>query len=115
MTKHETLISNLSSNLEPVSPPPNINRLAMAWFVLSAIYVVAVTHLFGPIRPGAMTQLGTEPRFILETMLGVAAILWFSLLASGGVATAVKSEIFLFFVPCRICLRSEEELNGGSG
>ena len=81
MNKHESLISNLSSNLAPVSPPPNINRLALAWFALSAIYVVAVTQLFGPIRPGAITQLGTEPRFLLETMLGVAAILWFSLLA----------------------------------
>ena len=81
MNKHESLISNLSSSLAPVSPPPNINRLAMAWFALSAIYVVAVTQLFGPIRPGALSQLGTEPRFLFETMLGVAAILWFSLLA----------------------------------
>jgi len=81
VNKHESLISNLSSNLAPVSPPPNINRLAIAWFALSAIYVVAVTQLFGPIRPGAITQLSTEPRFLLETVLGVAAILWFSLLA----------------------------------
>jgi len=81
VNKHESLISNLSSNLAPVSPPPNINKLAIAWFALSAIYVVAVTQLFGPIRPGAITQLSTEPRFLLETVLGVAAILWFSLLA----------------------------------
>jgi len=81
VNKHESLISDLSSNLAPVSPPPNINRLAIAWFALSAIYVVAVTQLFGPIRPGAITQLSTEPRFLLETVLGVAAILWFSLLA----------------------------------
>ena len=81
MNKHETLISNLSNSLEPVAPPPNINRLAATWFLLSAIYVVAVTHLFGPLRPGAFSQLSTEPRFLLETMLGVAAILWTSLLA----------------------------------
>jgi hypothetical protein len=30
--------------------------------VVNTIYVVAVTHLFGPIRPGAFSQLGTEPQ-----------------------------------------------------
>ena len=94
MNKHETLISGLSSKLEPVSPPPNINRLAMAWFALSAIYVVAVTQLIGPIRPGALTQLSTEPRFALETMLGVAAILWFSLLAFRSAIPAALSRQF---------------------
>ena len=81
MNKQDTLISKLSQDLAPVSPPPAINKMAMAWFLLSAIYVVAVTHLFGPERPGAFTQLGTEPRFLLETLLGVVAILWFSLVA----------------------------------
>jgi len=81
VNKHDTLISKLSQDLTPVSPPPAINKLAVAWFLLSAIYVVAVTHLFGPARPGAFAQLGTEPRFLLETLLGVVAILWFSLLA----------------------------------
>ncbi len=94
MNKHESLISSLSSKLEPVSPPPNINRLAMAWFALSAIYVVAVTQLFGPIRSNAIAQLGTEPRFALETMLGVAAILWFSLLAFRSAIPAALSRQF---------------------
>lgn len=94
MNKHETLISNLSSNLAPVSPPPNLNRLAIAWFALSAVYVVAVTQLFGPIRPGALSQLGTEPRFLLETMLGVAAILWFSLLAFRSAVPAALTRQF---------------------
>jgi hypothetical protein len=95
VNKHETLISNLSSNLEAVSPPPNINRLATTWFLLSAVYVVAVTHLFGPIRPGAYSQLGTEPRFLLETMLGVAAILWISLLAFRSAIPAALSRRFV--------------------
>ena len=81
MNKYETLISKLSQDLAPVAPPPAINKLAMVWFLLSAIYVVAVTHMFGPERPGAFTQLSTELRFFLETVLGVVAILWFSLLA----------------------------------
>jgi hypothetical protein len=94
MNKQHILISNLSRDLAPVSPPLNINRLAMAWFLLSAIYVVAVTHLFGPIRPGAFSQLGTDPRFLLETMLGVAAILWTSLLAFRSAVPAALSKQF---------------------
>jgi len=81
MNKHDLLISNLSRDLAPVSPPPNVNILAMVWILLSAIYVVAVTHLFGPVRSGAFSQLATDPRFLLESMLGLAAILWISLLA----------------------------------
>ena len=94
MNKQHILISNLSRDLAPVAPPPNINRLAIAWFLLSAIFVVAITHLFGPIRPGAFSQLGTEPRFLLETMLGVAAILWTSLLAFRSAVPATLSKQF---------------------
>ena len=94
MNKQHILISNLSRDLATVSPPSNINRLAIAWFLLSAIFVVAMTHLFGPIRPGAFSQLGTEPRFLLETMLGVAAILWTSLLAFRSAVPAALSKQF---------------------
>lgn len=97
MNKHGTLISNLSKGLAPVSPPPNINRLAITWFLLSAIYVVAVTHLFGPIRPGAFSQLATEPRFLLETLLGVAAILWTSLLAFRSAVPGTLTKQFAVF------------------
>lgn len=94
MNKHETLIANLSTSLAPVSPAPNINRLALSWFLLSAIYTVAVTHLFGPVRPGAFSQLASEPRFLLETMLGVAAILWTALLALRSAVPAALSKQF---------------------
>jgi hypothetical protein len=79
--RHRTLISDLSHDLAPVSNPMKINSLAMVWFLFSACYVVLITDLIDPIRPGALTQLITKPRFLLETMLGVAAILWISLVA----------------------------------
>ena len=94
MNKHETLISNLSSDLAPVSPPGNINMLAISWFLLSAVYVVGVIHLFGPVRSGAFSQLATEPRFLLETMLGTMAILWVSLLAFRSAVPARLSKQF---------------------
>lgn len=92
--QQRTLISNLSRDLAPVKPLPNINKLGIAWFLLSAVYVVVVTHIFGPIRQGALTQLVTEPRFLMETMLGVAAILWTSLLAFRSSVPAALSNQF---------------------
>jgi hypothetical protein len=94
MNKHDLLISNLSRDLAPVSPAPNVNILAMVWILLSAIYVVAVTHLFGPVRSGAFSQLATDPRFLLESMLGLAAIFWISLLAFRASIPGVLSRQF---------------------
>ena len=94
MNAHDELIDSLSRNLEPVSLAPNINALAIVWFLLSAAYVVVMTHLIGPIRPGAFAQLISEPRFLLETMLGVAAILWTALLAFRSAVPAALSKQF---------------------
>jgi len=92
--KQDKLISDLSTGLAPVKQLPNVNKLGMVWVLLSAVYVVVVTHIFGPLRPGAFTQLVTEPRFMLETMLGVAAILWISLLAFRSSVPAALSKQF---------------------
>ncbi|RTR39439.1 DUF1109 domain-containing protein [Shewanella canadensis] len=81
MNNHDSLIANLSRNLAPVPPPPNINKLAMLWFCLSAFFVVVLIHLMGPVRPGAFSQLLKEPRFLLECLLGLAAIIWVCQLA----------------------------------
>ncbi|MGD9265114.1 MAG: NrsF family protein [Lysobacterales bacterium] len=81
MSRNKKLISELSSGLEPVAKPRDINRLAVGWFMLAALFVVAVTLLFAPIRPGAIGQLAAEPRFLLETLLGLVSIAWVSLAA----------------------------------
>jgi hypothetical protein len=81
MNPHDKLIENLSRNLEPVAPVPNVNRLGLAWLVSSAVFVAMISQLVDPVRPGVLTQLATEPRFLLETALGVAAITWTGLLA----------------------------------
>jgi len=94
MNKHDELIANLSRDLAPVSPAPNVNTLAISWFLLSAVFVVAVTQLFGAVRPGAFSQLATEPRFLLESLLGVAAILWTSMLAFRAAIPATLSRQF---------------------
>lgn len=81
MKKYDELIANLSRDVAPVSPAPPVNTVGMVWFGLSAVYVVVMTHIIGPTRAGAFSQLATEPRFLMESLLGVAAILWTSLLA----------------------------------
>ena len=81
MNQHDELIENLSRDLEPVDPAPNVNRLGLAWLAASAVFVTAVTQIVDPIRPGAFEQLASEPRFLLESLLGVAAIAWTGLLA----------------------------------
>ena len=81
MTNRNELIDQLSGDLPRVKTVGSPILRAFAWFAISALYVVAVTQLFGPIRPGALSQLGSEPRFLLETTLGVLAIAWVAVAA----------------------------------
>jgi hypothetical protein len=74
MTDRQLLIDKLSNNLPPVRPATAVNRLALIWLLLSGLYVIAVTHFFGPLRPTALEQLATQPRFLAETLLGLVAL-----------------------------------------
>jgi hypothetical protein len=81
MDSRDDLISDLSNELNPVQRAPNVNRLALVWLVLGAAFVVLATFLAGPVRPGAFAQLTSESRFLLESSLGLVAIIWTGLLA----------------------------------
>ena len=94
MNAHDELIADLSRDLAPVSPPPNINALAALWVLASAAFVVVMTHLFGPIRPGAFAQLASEPRFLFETLLGAAAIVWTGIAAFRAAIPAALTRSF---------------------
>ncbi|MBS3797146.1 NrsF family protein [Pseudoalteromonas sp. BDTF-M6] len=76
-----TFIAELSHHLKPVGRMPDLDKLAMAWFVLSMLYVVVLTHLVGPVRPDAFSQLLSTPRFLFETLSGVVAIVYVSVQA----------------------------------
>lgn len=94
MNTRDKLISNLSRDLAPVSPAPNINILALGWLLVSATWVVAMTHVMGPVRPGAFSQLLSEPRFLFECLLGAAAIIWVGMAAFRAAIPAVLSKSF---------------------
>ena len=74
MKDRDELISALSSNLQSVRPAANANAIALLWLLASVLYVVLITHWFGPIRANALTQLMSVPRFSLEMIVGLAAI-----------------------------------------
>ena len=74
MKPRDDLITSLVDELVPVRPIGNINALAFVWLLLSALYVVAIIHLLGPIRSDAFSQLVGNGRFLLENVLGLTAI-----------------------------------------
>lgn len=94
MNSHDKLIDSLILDLTPVSPTPDVNALSLVWLLVSACFVVAVTHLVGPIRPGAYSQLFSEPRFLLESALGAAAIVWIGMAAFRAAIPAVLTRSF---------------------
>lgn len=73
MRKRDDLLDSLTSGLVPVAPAPNLGTLTLVWLLVSASYVVLLTHFMGPIRPTAISQLQSEPRFLLEMALGTLA------------------------------------------
>ncbi|TDG12663.1 DUF1109 domain-containing protein [Seongchinamella unica] len=83
MRDREELLDSLAGDLAPVKAVPDPLRLACLWLGLSALYVVVLTHLLGPIRPTAMGQLQSEPRFLMEMLVG-------SLAAAGLALTAFR-------------------------
>ena len=74
MNDRDDLIDSLCADLEPVKPAMPPDRQALLWLGISAVYVILVTAYLGPLRPNALQQLLTVPRFFVETAMGVVAI-----------------------------------------
>jgi len=55
------------------APPPRLARApaaAAAWLAGCALFVAAATLATGPLRPGVLGQLGSDPGFALDLLLG---------------------------------------------
>ncbi len=74
MSSREQLVESLVADLQPSPRLPSVNRLVALWLPLSMLYVALASALLGPVRENALLQLQTEPHFLLETLLGMAAI-----------------------------------------
>jgi len=77
----DKLIESLSSGLQPVRRPLSANLTALLWLITSVGFVIGITAWFGPIRANALSQLATEPRFLLEMALGAVAIAFIAVMA----------------------------------
>ena len=75
------LIDKLSSDLKPVGRPPALWLQLVAWLVVSVAGVAAISLLLGPWRPGAFDQLLGTPRFTVEVLTGLLALIGLSLSA----------------------------------
>lgn len=84
------LIDELSSALEPASPPPPLWRLWALWLLASGAWVVLVTYWLGPIRPTALAEIQTVPRFALEMLAGLVGAV---ALAVAGFRVAVPGSL----------------------
>jgi hypothetical protein len=72
-TRQEELIAKLTAELTPVrvaSPPL---RVAGLWWLGSWLFVILVTLLTGPVRPGSFAQLATHAQFAAESLVGLLA------------------------------------------
>lgn len=67
----DTLVADLRSAPRPWAG----NWQVLAWLLVSTTIVLGLMLLTGSLRPGAGEQLLNVPRFLLETILGVIAII----------------------------------------
>ena len=75
MTRHrDQLIGLMTDELAPVSRPGTVYRQVLLWLLVSLCFAVLAMLMVAPVRPGALDQLVSAPRFAGEMMLGMAAI-----------------------------------------
>ncbi len=106
MSSHQPLIKSLSEQVPPVKVLMNPDLLALLWLLGSIVYCLIVIHLFGTIRSNAYSQLISEPRFMLEMVTGLIAIVLTSVVAfrytvPGAVSRSAKmaaSIVVLFWI-----------------
>ena len=82
----QELIAELTSELQPVTRPGRVARQLALWLLASAAVVTVAVLAVGPPRPQLVAQLAHAPQFLLESALGVAAII---ALASAAFASGI--------------------------
>jgi hypothetical protein len=75
------LINALSNDLQPIKPKNGIVLPALLWFIMSWIYVVALSLYLGPLRTSALESLIRSPQFAFESLAGLISGALFCLIA----------------------------------
>jgi hypothetical protein len=71
--RQQELIAKLTAELTPVQVASPPLRVAGLWWLGSWLFVILVTLLTGPVRPGSFVQLATHARFAAESLVGLLA------------------------------------------
>jgi hypothetical protein len=80
-SKRSEIIKALSEDLQPISFKNSIVLPALLWFVVSWIYVIALSVYLGPLRTGALESLIKSPQFALESLAGLISAALFCVIA----------------------------------
>jgi hypothetical protein len=71
--RQEEVIAKLTAELKPVRAAWPPLRVAALWWLGSWLFVIGVTLLTGPLRPGAFVQLVSNAQFAAESLVGLLA------------------------------------------
>ncbi|MEM7542264.1 MAG: NrsF family protein [Pseudomonadota bacterium] len=74
MNKRDELISELAADLKPVTGAPRPASLAMLSLIIGTAVTLALLLSLGELRPGLQQQVSSSPRFLLESIIGAAAV-----------------------------------------
>lgn len=69
----DELIARLASEARPVRRPPPAAVAALVWWLGAWVFTGVALLLAGEFRPGAFGELADHPRFLLESLAGLAA------------------------------------------
>jgi len=77
----DELINSLTADVVSQHRNWSVSRQTLGWLLLGMLLVWVLTLALGPLRPGVLEQLTQYPRFLLETLLGVAVVVLFGIAA----------------------------------
>ena len=72
--KRQDLIDDLVNDLHPIRRPGKVGRGALLCLLAATLWSIVIVLVTGPLRPGALRDLATQPWFVAETLLAALAI-----------------------------------------
>ncbi|MCZ6896010.1 MAG: NrsF family protein [Gammaproteobacteria bacterium] len=73
-TGRRRLIAELSADLTPIRDAGKTLRKSCIWLCAASATAFLIIYATGPFRSGSLAQLHQNPQFLVETLLGIAAI-----------------------------------------
>ena len=97
--KRDELIASLVGGLSPVRAPGKTRAKALLWLGLATFVTIAIMLARAPFRPAFIEQLGANPRFLIESLCGIAAIILAARFSFAAAVPAAKPSFALRCLP----------------